>query len=684
VLATDVEIGPDGGLYVSDWLEGWNKTGKGRIWRFADNEKLASPAVQEVKRLLAEDLTKRPAAELAGLLGHADRRVRQEAQFALVAANDRARLMAVATGDQDLPRRHGIWGLGQLVRQGDGEATAALVRLLTHSDDEVRAQAARTLGDSGQGRRPELLPLLADRSPRVRLLAALAVRPGDDPVPTRDALTQMLRDNADAEPLLRHAGAMGLSHLPTESLTAVNDPAPAVRMGLLLALRRQSHPAVAAFLSDPEPRLVVEAARAINDLPIEAALPTLAALVERPGLDESLGLRVLNAHFRLGQPENAAALARLAARSDVADWLRAEAIDMLGSWAKPGRRDRVTGLSMSLPERESAPAVAAFREQLVGLFSGSDSVRQAAVKAAAALGVKEVGPVLTRLVADEKQPAATRAEALTALAALNDGRTDDLVRLALAADAPTLRIAGRRVLAQRQPAEALPLLIEAAEKATIPERQAAIDGLATLKARDALASWAERLLAGEVPPELRLEVREALEKQPSLKAQAAKYVAAQPKDDPLRDWRDSLLGGDANRGRELFVGKTALACQRCHKIEGQGGEVGPDLTAIASQQPRDYLLEAIVLPNKAIAKGFESVAVLTADGKTYFGVLKGEDETTLRLVTADGQLVTLAKDEIDERRAGPSAMPADLIKHISPREMRDLVAYLATLKGPAK
>lgn len=83
VLATDCDFGPDGGLYVSDWVQGWEGTGKGRIYRVVDPEKRKSAAVLEVKKLLAEGFDKRPIPELVKLLEHPDMRVRQEAQFAL-------------------------------------------------------------------------------------------------------------------------------------------------------------------------------------------------------------------------------------------------------------------------------------------------------------------------------------------------------------------------------------------------------------------------------------------------------------------------------------------------------------------------------------------------------------------------------------------------------------------------
>src|SRR5678816_1576747 len=110
VLATDVEFGPDGGVYLTDWVNGWNGEGKGRIYRYFSPEVSASAEVQEVKKLLGKGFLQRPAEELARLLAHADRRVRMEAQFALAAQGDFVSLSkSAAEGPALLARLHGIW-----------------------------------------------------------------------------------------------------------------------------------------------------------------------------------------------------------------------------------------------------------------------------------------------------------------------------------------------------------------------------------------------------------------------------------------------------------------------------------------------------------------------------------------------------------------------------------------------
>src|SRR5439155_21013047 len=168
-----------------------------------------------------------------------------------------------------------------------------------------------------------LLTLLQDSETRVRFFAALGLGKLGRAEAAQPIL-QMLRANADRDAYLRHAGVMALVGIGDANALrqAAQDKSAAVRMAVLLALRRLDNPEVARFLKDPEPRLVLEAARAINDVPIPAAFPQLAALIERPSLAEPLAYRVLNANFRLGQAEQATAIAAWAAREDVPEALR--------------------------------------------------------------------------------------------------------------------------------------------------------------------------------------------------------------------------------------------------------------------------------------------------------------------------------------------------------------------------
>jgi quinoprotein glucose dehydrogenase len=106
------------------------------------------------------------------------------------------------------------------------------------------------------------------------------------------------------------------------------------------------------------------------------------------------------------------------------------------------------------------------------------------------------------------------------------------------------------------------------------------------------------------------------------------------------------------------------------------------LSDIGLKQKRGYLLEALVDPNKQIAKGFESVQVATSEGEVILGVFKSEDDKTLRLMNKDGGIMIIPKEDIEDRAVGKSAMPGDLVKQLTKADVRDLVEYLSTLKTP--
>ncbi len=687
VLATDIDFGPDGAIYLADWVNGWNGEGKGRIYRYFAPELAKSPPVQEVKKLLAEAFSKRSPSELAKLLAHADRRVRQEAQFALAEKSQLSVLAkAAADGDSLLARLHGIWGLWQVGRTPAWNEPAAEVldKLLADAEPEVRSQAAKVAGELKLTSAFDgLVKLLSDDSLPVRYFAAVSLGKLGRPEAIEPLLT-MLGENADRDPVLRHGGVMGLAGSAGSAaalMDAAKHSSPAARMGALLAMRRLAADDVALFLSDSDPRLVVEAARVIHDLPLPAALPKLAALISGPASDDALLRRVLNANYRLGAEENAQALALFAARAAAPESLRLEALAMLRAWDKPSPKDRVLNFWRPLPQRDRGPAIKAVRDSLAGLFVGSPKVAAAAAKVAVDFGIQEVGPELKRLYADASQPEKVRADALLGLATIKDASIDEALETGLEDASPYVRAAARRGLVERRPADGLAELETAVFMGERIERQSALGLLAEVRgrqSRDILDKALDQLLAGDFPADCRLELLTAASRRRGgdLSRKIAAYEAQRAKENPLGEYGDCLEGGDAERGRQIFFERSELSCVRCHKIGDTGGEVGPELTKIAGDKKRDYLLEAMVNPNKVIAKGFETAVIRDLDGQIHTGIVKLENEQRLDLMTAEGKLISIRKENIEARKEGKSSMPEDLTKQVSKFDLRDLVEFL--------
>ncbi len=432
-------------------------------------------------------------------------------------------------------------------------------------------------------------------------------------------------------------------------------------------------PEIAGFLDDTDPTIVLEAARAIAETDsAPEARARLAAMASRTKLAAPLWRRILWANEGIGPGGgNAKALATIATRDDVPDAIRVEALDLLAHWNKPSPRHPITGLWRDAPNRPEAPAVSALASVLPRLVGGAnEKVRKASAKAAGALGVEAAGPALRELVADAGKPSASRVEALMALDALKDAKLAEVVQSTLRDAEPSVRVEAVRILAKTDADAAIDALRGALDHGPTIEKQGAFATLSSIpgpKADALFGLWLDRLRGGEVVPEIRLDLADAASSRSSsdAKAKLDAYESSASKDDPLASYRDTLVGGSADRGRKVFREKAEVQCLRCHKVEGDGGEVGPELTGIGEKKDRAYLLESIVLPNKQIAQGFETQLIATTDGRVIAGIVKAETDMDVRLMTADGKLVTIPKDQIDEKTRGNSAMPEDIIKELS-------------------
>ncbi len=134
------------------------------------------------------------------------------------------------------------------------------------------------------------------------------------------------------------------------------------------------------------------------------------------------------------------------------------------------------------------------------------------------------------------------------------------------------------------------------------------------------------------------------------------------------------LNGSATRGEHLFFCNT-LQCGRCHKVAGRGGELGPDLTSIASKHAPKVLVESIVAPSAAISLGFDTKTVIDIDGKVTSGLVVAEGDPLI-VKDVDGTSHRFVADDIDELIPGKKSLMPDMTKQLTTQEVADLVAYL--------
>lgn len=696
VLATDVMFGPDGAIWISDWVNGWNGEGKGRIYRVTDPNAKDQELVKEVQQILQGKWADYDEAKLVAWLAHPDRRVRLESQLQLAERNASGSLLAVATDAlaTRTARLHAIWGVDQIVRRQETPDVAvftAVLTLLKDKDDYVAAAAAKFCGENlpSQEQKSKLVDRLREQltspSSRVQYFAAMAlgeIKAAD----TINDVIRFLEANDNRDPALRHAGVMALVGSATpEQLTGFrNHPNESVRRALVVALRRMGSASVGEFLQDPSPLVVAEAARAIHDEPIGVALEVLASRLEQPIADQETQRRILNANYRLGTAQAAERLVHFAARAGADEAMRLEALAMLDAWGEPDPRDRVLNAYRPLTKRPMVEVQVALKTEMPQLLSASDAIKTQAVALAASLGLDDVVPVLLKRVESKDIPPASRASALQSLAKLDAAKATAAAKSSLASAHVPLRLAALRVLSRTQPAANIVVLEKATKSDVLLERQLAWDLLGQIKTEATagiLNAGVEDLLEGAVPADTQLNLVEAAKGQLS-EAMAGRLTAFEKKQQeasPIGKWMFSLKGGDVEAGRKLFVGKTELSCVRCHKVNGTGGDVGPDLSVIGKTRDLPYLLASIALPDAAIAEGFETAVIADDIGVTHIGIVTKEDDEQVELIKADGTRVTLFKEEIVAREKGKSAMPADLLNYLSPRELRDLVAYLGSL-----
>ena len=148
----------------------------------------------------------------------------------------------------------------------------------------------------------------------------------------------------------------------------------------------------------------------------------------------------------------------------------------------------------------------------------------------------------------------------------------------------------------------------------------------------------------------------------------------------LAELEPTLVQGNAIQGRGVFFG-TKGACANCHTVDAKGGNIGPDLSKIgAIRSPRD-LLESVLFPSASFVRSYEPCVVTTDGGIILNGVLQRETATAVHLITTDRMEHRVPRSSIEDIQPGRvSIMPEGLDAQLTSQELRDLIAYLVSLK----
>jgi putative heme-binding domain-containing protein len=318
-----------------------------------------------------------------------------------------------------------------------------------------------------------------------------------------------------------------------------------------------------------------------------------------------------------------------------------------------------TALQAAAARAVGAWKLADHRSQLATWISEAQTpgdVRGAAINALALLGGQESIDTLTVIAASGRSDFATRSRAIGALAKIQPAAAATQAAAVLS-DLPSGQSPEsllKDLLAQKQGPDAL------------------AKALAEVKLMPDTAKLTLRVAKGSLNPSPALEA--AINKAGSLSESGWKLT-------------DQLMGelvaevqakGNAARGEAIFR-KASNQCFKCHAIGGAGGVVGPDLVSIGASAQVDYLIESLIAPNAKIKENYHSQSVVTDAGKVITGIVVRETGEELVLRDANDEVVTIAKNSIDERADGRSLMPDGAVDVLTRQELVDLVRFLSEL-----
>ncbi|MBI1917305.1 MAG: HEAT repeat domain-containing protein [Planctomycetes bacterium] len=652
----DVKMGPDGAIYIADWYNPIIQHGEvdfrdprrdqthGRIWRvtakgrsLVSRPKLGAATVHELLDSLKapEDWTRTQA-----------RRVLQERGAKTVLPALAAWVKKLDPKDKELEEYllEALWTYQAL----DVVEPDLLVRVHEARDPRIRAAATRvTL--AWLDRLADPLSLLsarvADEYPRVRLEAVRALAGVRSPRAVELALRALDRP---MDHFLDYALWLTINELQPVWL-------PALQKGelsfggnvkyLAFALQAAGSPAAVRPLVD-----LVRAGKVPRDRE-ESVLTLIAALGSPQDLSLVLDLALAEktadgrktalleglaqaARQRKVRPDrDLGRIASLLASGD--DALRASTARLAGLWRLEPLRPRLTEVAK---EKQTSP-----------------TVRRAVLESLIALGGKASRDTLEQLTA-AKQPAEVRRMAVVSLAELDVASAAKRAADFLASSPPDI-----------DPSDVINAFLQ------------------QKKGDEALAS---ALVDRKLPPDVaKVALRTARASGRDVTALAEALTKAGGLTNPVRVLSPKQLAdlvaevakrGDAVRGEAVFRRKDQ-ACLKCHAIAGAGGQVGPDLVSIGASAQVDYLIESLLLPNKAIKEGYHSLVVTTKKGQILTGVKVRQSNRELILRNAEDKEISIPLKEIDTQENGGSLMPEGLNDTLTRGELVDLVRFLSEL-----
>lgn len=616
-MGVTLAYGSAGEVYVSDWSD----TGECHSTR---NTRKATGRVYQISygELKKEtvDVSTRTSLELAQLQLHRNdwwvRHARRLLQERFAAGEDlaaaRARLFEIFANHNEVPRKlRALWTL----HVTGGLEESFLSDALSHDSEDVRSWAITLLCES---KRPSdsVLQRLAhlarsDSSPLVRLSITSALQ----------RLEHSQRWEI-VEALASHGEDAEDQNLPLMVWYAA-EPLVTHDLERFADLSRQSQ------LS----RIRINAARRMADAgEVERGLELLAAHLADEDVTAEVAEDMLDGILQGVEGK----------RTLVMPPAWRKAYDRLATIEKPELQDKIVRLAVMFNDQEALRRL----RSIANDESESAGQRTRAIETLVDKRISGFDDDLILLIGD----AAVRSAALRGLASYQSpGTANAILSLYASMDASDKQDAQMTLASRKSWAVSLLDAIEgkrvdATELTAFTARQIRAHGDDELSDRLA-AQWGK---VRETPKE------------------KAKQISR------LKKWLPKRIDeADLERGAALFKKQ----CGNCHKLFGEGGAIGPDITG-AQRHNLDYMLENILDPSAAVAKDYQMESVLTVDGRVLTGLVVTEDEQTFKIQTVN-ELIVLPADDVERRtKSTVSIMPEGLLEPLGEEEIRDLMGYL--------
>lgn len=636
----DVCAAPDGSLFVSDWYDGgvgghaYNNPDQGRIFLVKPkNAKLTRHEKPGPYRTLLEAIAGLKSPNLATQFLARERLLADDEENV-------PELMDLLKDPEPNYRARALWVLDRI----GGSGREQVVKQLKSEDPAFRALAVRILRRHGDEYAREILPLASDPADEVVREVLLAIRTLDSTSPeTHTALGTIARryDGSDRYLLEAIHASVGNRREWLYKHLAANGGFDSKQFDLLMLLNSQ------AASEEIKKHLLTSTDKAALEAQIRVAGGSTS-------------------------PDFGRCLLAFLVRDQVDPELRRLALANVASNLKGAWKDL----------REDGELTAAFAKLLA-----DENLQQPTLRVIGEQGLARLEKEVVELAKSKSAGPDTRVAAITAAIQLNSPKIDQQLRDLLEDETWKVRHTALMGLIDRQDWNTVREVFSAAtgEKFSKKSQAAAFDRLfrTTGGALLLLKLIEENKIEGEVKAQI--IAKAVLHPDANVRIVYEKYIPADQRPKKLGEAISAeqilALKGDSKRGEAIFMQSSASQCKSCHRVRGNGGKIGPDLTLIGKKYERATMLETILDPSKAIAPEYVSYIASLNDGRRFAGFIADKDDREIALRDAQGKIVRIPHGDLESLDPqSKSMMPELVLRDITAQDAADLLEYLTTLK----